>query len=393
MTTPLSQPDPRWAGVRRLLAVRLDNLGDLLMTTPALSAIRQSLPGVHITLLGSAAGTAALAHLPVLDDAIAYDAPWTQGPARADSGQDHQLLLRLGCGHYDAAVIFTVCTQSALPAATLLRLANIPLRLAHSRENPYALLTDWVSDGERVAQGMRHEVQRQLDLVQSVGMQAGDKRLVFSHGPGAMRVARRRLVAAGCAPGQPYVVVHVGATAPSRRYPPERFAAAADAVAIASGHCIVFTGNLAEQPLIERARAAMRRPSVSLAGQLDLGQFGALLAGARVLVSNNTGPVHIAAALGTPVVVLYAQTNPQHTPWRVPARVLYHDVACRNCLKSVCPQGHQDCLQRVEPSAVAAAALELMGLHPAASVLAPASTGFLAWPTAPASTPLAGASA
>lgn len=385
--------DPRWAGVRRLLVVRLDNLGDLLMTTPALSAIRQSLPGVHMTLLGSAASAAALAHLPMLDDAIGYDAPWTQGRAAADSGPDHQLLMRLACGQYDAAIVFTVCTQSALPAAMLLRLANIPLRLAHSRENPYALLTDWVPDRERVEQGMRHEVQRQLDLVQSVGIQPADRRLVFFFGAGPMRSARRQLVAAGGAASRPCVVVHVGATASSRRYPPERFAAAADIIASASGHCIVFTGSSDERALIERTRACMRSPSVSLAGKLGLGELGALLASARVLVSNNTGPVHMAAALGTPVVVLYAQTNPQHTPWLCPARVLYHDVPCRNCLKSVCPEGHHDCLQRVAPSAVAAAALDLMGLGAAPVQAAKAQAVAFVPPPAQAPVSMAGAHA
>jgi len=74
--------------------------------------------------------------------------------------------------------------------------------------------------------------------------------------------------------------------------------------------------------------------------------------------------VHIAAALGTPVVDLYALTNPQHTPWRVASRVLIHDVPCRNCLKSVCPEQHHDCLRRVEPEAVATAALELIRALP-----------------------------
>jgi ADP-heptose:LPS heptosyltransferase len=78
-----------------------------------------------------------------------------------------------------------------------------------------------------------------------------------------------------------------------------------------------------------------------------------------VLICNNSGPAHIAAALDTPVVVLYALTNPQHTPWQVASRVLNHDVPCRNCLRSVCPQGHHACLLRVEPEAVAHAALEL----------------------------------
>src|SRR5690606_17364106 len=96
-----------------------------------------------------------------------------------------------------------------------------------------------------------------------------------------------------------------------------------------------------------------------------------LLSEARLLVANNTGPVHMAAALGTPVVDLYALTNPQHTPWQVPARVLSHDVPCRNCLKSVCPLGHNDCLRGIEPPAVATAALELMALREGRAPAAP----------------------
>jgi len=97
-----------------------------------------------------------------------------------------------------------------------------------------------------------------------------------------------------------------------------------------------------------------------VAGELDLAEMAALLAAAPVLLANNTGPVHLAASVGCPVVDLYALTNPQHTPWMVPARVLSHDVPCRWCYRSVCPQGHNDCLRKVPPAAVVRAVLELL---------------------------------
>jgi ADP-heptose:LPS heptosyltransferase len=78
------------------------------------------------------------------------------------------------------------------------------------------------------------------------------------------------------------------------------------------------------------------------------------------LIANNSGPAHIAAALGTPVVVLYALTNPQHTPWMATSRVLSHDVPCRGCLRSVCPLGHNACLQAIPASEVAEAACDLL---------------------------------
>lgn len=345
--------------MRRVLAVRLDNLGDVVMTTPAIGAIRDSLPEAEIALLCSRSGAALAPHLPDVDDAIVYDAPWVKGTGARDVNDDFDMVNRLAAREFDAAVIFTVYTQSALPAAMLCRLAGIPLRLAHSRENPYDLLTHWVPDPEP-AQGIRHEVERQLALVGSMGLRAQDDRMRF-HCHDADRASVQALLPTlGLAPGEPYVVVHPGATAVSRRYPAVRFGLAADEIARRTGCAVLFTGGRDEDALIADAQSAMRQRSVSLAGRLSLGQLAALLERAQVLVSNNSGPVHLAAALGTPVVDLYALTNPQHTPWRVAHRVLNHDVPCRNCLKSVCPQGHNDCLHKVEPQAVVDAALALM---------------------------------
>src|SRR5262249_40127170 len=101
--------------------------------------------------------------------------------------------------------------------------------------------------------------------------------------------------------------------------------------------------------------------SDSLAGQLSLAEFAAVVAEAPVLIANNSGPAHVAAAVGTPVVDLYALTNPQHTPWGVPHRALNFDVPCKYCYKSGCPDGHHACVRRVPPGDVVQAACELAG--------------------------------
>ncbi len=368
MSTP-NPPDPQrlalWRGVRRVLAVRLDNLGDVLMTTPALAALRESLPEAQITLLASPAGAALAEHLDVVDAVWPFTAPWMRnGLDDAGRGQlgnaESALIDRLAEAGFDAAVIFTVCTQSALPAALLCRLAGIPLRLATCRENPYALLTDWVPETDTLATGMRHEVQRQLALVASVGLHTADRRLRFAvHTADRQRVAAR-LAAAGIDATAPYAVLHPGATALSRRWPAARFGAVADALAIHAGCPTVYSGDSGDVALVELARQQQAEPAPSLAGLLSLGETAALIEGASVLVANNSAPSHIAAAVGTPVVNLYALTNPQHRPWQVPARVIFHDVPCRWCLKSVCPQQHHDCLQKVPVERVSAAALALL---------------------------------
>lgn len=359
----------RWRGVRNLLAVRLDNLGDLLMTTPALTAVRDSLPDARITLLTSPAGAAAARHLPAVDAAVPFAAPWVMprddAPLAGELGENElRMAIRLADLRFDAAIIFTVCTQSALPAALLCRLAGIPLRLAYCRENPYALLTDWLPERDVVGDGMRHEVERQLDLVATVGLFSGDAHLQFDYRIEHVRRLQELMLLAGHNPVHPYFVVHPGASAPSRRYPAVSFGVAADIIARESGCTAIYTGSDGEQAVVEEARAVMGEASVSLAGHLGLGELAALIAGAEVVVANNTGPVHIAAAVNTPVVDLYALTNPQHTPWRVASQVLSHPVPCRWCLKSECPEGHHDCLRKVEPEQVAEAALELMGTGP-----------------------------
>jgi lipopolysaccharide heptosyltransferase II len=371
-----------WRRARRILFVRLDNLGDVLMSSPAMAAVRRQQPDAHLALLCGAPGAAALPHLPLLDEAILYDAPWVQGakPRDNDGSTDRRLVRRLMQGRFDAAVIFTVCTQSALPASLLLRQADIPLRLAHSRENPYDLLSDWLREPDTVGPGMRHEVQRQLDLVAAAGLAepgpAGP--MVFAVHDGHRHSAAQRRVQLGIGPQQPYVVLHPGATASSRRYPLEGYAAAVAGLQRAGVPVVVVAGG-AEAPLVAELQAQLAAlgggPLPALVGELSLGELGALIADAALLIGNNSAPAHLAAAVGTPVVVLYAQTNPQHTPWQVASRVLFHDVPCRDCLRSTCPMGHHDCLRQVPPQAVVAAAMALLAqpraVHAAASSFVP----------------------
>src|SRR3954471_16887213 len=190
---PLEAPPlTRWGDdVKRILCVRLDNLGDVLMTTPALHALRESAADRHITLLASRSGVALTPFLDDVDDVIEYDAPWVaqaSNPVRT-LVEDQRMQARLRRHGFDAAAIFTVYSQSPLPAAMLCYLVGIPRRLAHCREIPYALLTDWLREPEP-QQRARHEVQRQLDLVRQVGAQAPDTRMRF-----AVRDSDRRALA------------------------------------------------------------------------------------------------------------------------------------------------------------------------------------------------------
>ncbi|MBF6991754.1 glycosyltransferase family 9 protein [Cupriavidus sp. IK-TO18] len=356
-----------WQTARQVLCVRLDNMGDVLMSTPAMQALAESMPGRRLTLLTSNAAASLAPHLPMVRRVLAWDAPWARHDEAAPVAPGPAMLRCarwLARYRFDAAVIFTVYSQSPLPAAMLCALAGIPLRLACCRENPYALLTDWVPEREpamQPGQRPRHETRRQLDLVAQVGASARDTRLRFR----VLAADRAALAAriAGWRRGRsgPLVVVHPGASAASRRWPAARFAEVAHALATQAGAHVLVTGADSERETVQAVCAAAHHACVvPLAGALTLGEMGALLEAADLLVSNNTGPVHLAAALGTPVVDLYALTNPQHTPWQVPHRTLFADVPCRYCYKSTCPQGHHRCLEDVPAAHAVQAALALL---------------------------------
>lgn len=348
-----------WDKAHNILCVRLDALGDVLMTTPALRAIHQG-GRRRITLLTSRSGAEIAKYIPEISDIITYDCPWMKrSPQIEQPGNALGMINQLSSSGFDAAVIFTVFSQSPLPAALLCYLAGIPLRLAHCRENPYHLLTDWIPETD-ILPNIRHEVTRQCDLVKHLGWTSENQRLSLR-----VPVAEARWIQdllGFSDPGRPWILIHPGSTASSRCYPPHLFSRVVKKL-VSLGLRVVFTGSASESALIETIRGEARNETTSLAGKLSLGQLITLIANSPLILTNNTGPAHIAAAVGTPIVSLYALTNPQHKPWRVSSVILSHDVPCRNCFKSVCPESHHACLAGIQPESVVQACVTLWKQH------------------------------
>ncbi len=279
-----------WSDAVDVLAVRLDRMGDVLMTAPALRALHQARSGRRVTLLTSPGASPLRPLLPDLHDVIAYEAPWMKAtPPRTDATSDLHMITELRARHFDAAVIFTVYSQNPLPAAMMCHLADIPLRLAHCRENPYQLLTNWVSEPE--PEGfVRHEVRRQLDLVAEVGCKTEDEALRVCVPEEATRWAQCMLRRLGFPSSHRLVLLHPGASAASRRYPAEGFAAAATRLALQHDCRVLLIGAEAERNLVEQVRWLMGTPAATLIGGMSLPQLAAMISLAPVLITNNTGP-------------------------------------------------------------------------------------------------------
>ena len=357
--TPLPHPGAArgaridWAAVRRLLVVRADNLGDVLMTGPALRGLRRAAPQARLTLLAAPAGAAAAPLLPEVGDTLVASPSWQQlGGPPADPEADAVLIRRIAAGRYDAAVVLTSFSQSPWPAAYACLLAGVPVRIGMSREFGGALLTSWVP---AVADGT-HQVDRMLAVLDAVGVPAADRRMAVRVPAAAEPAARGALAAAGVPAGVPYAVLLPGASSPSRRWPVDRFAAAAGRLAVA-GLVPVVVGTGRERELVAAAAAAPG--AYGLVDAVDVPGLAALLAGATVVVTNNSGGMHLSASVGTPVVCAFAGTEEesQYAPREVPAVLLRRPTPCAPCRQLRCPY-ELECLD-VTPEEVAAAALDL----------------------------------
>lgn len=366
MPTPCADPrvvtDTDLGPVRRVVVLRALMLGDMLCAVPALRALRRRFPEAHIALVGLPWAREWIARLGCVDEFIAFpghpglpeQAPQDEA-ARAAFGdamrsRSWDLAVQLhGSGRLTNAV---VSDWGARHVAAFHEPGCAP---------PEPLLSvPWPAQGS--------EATRLARLIGVFGGTEVDEHLaenVFPLRASDREAARALLQQHGAAPGRPWICLHAGAQWPSRRWPPARFAQVGRALAAVHDVTLVLTGVASESSVVAAVEAALQglgsARCINLVGQTPLWTVGALIEGASLLVSNDTGVSHIAAALGTPSVVVSCGAEvARWTPGRPELhRVLWADVPCRPCMHARCPTAHE-CAMAVWPMDVVDHALSLL---------------------------------
>lgn len=321
-------------------------IGDAVMSTPALGAVREAFPDAHIAVVANPLVAQLFACHPDCNEVIVFD---KQGQHAGVPGF-LRFVAALRKRKFDCAILF----QNAIEAALMAFLAGVPRRAGYTTDGRRMLLTHPVPVGAR-ERALHHtdyylHMLAQCDVVPTVKQQ----RLALA--ADEIDWAARHM------PQGRFAVINPGAAYGSaKRWIPERFAAVADELARRYNLSIVLSGGPGEVEIGQDIAKAMRAPQQNFIGQTNVRQMMALLAASSLMITNDSGPMHVAAAFGVPMVAIFGPTDHATTsPWGTRAHIVRHPVECSPCLLRQCPIDHR-CMQRVTVADVMSAVAEVLG--------------------------------
>jgi ADP-heptose:LPS heptosyltransferase len=341
----------------RILVVRLDSDGDVLACGPAIRAAATGRDGVcaDVTVLCGPSGRQAAGLLPGVRQVIEWPCPWIMSePPEASPADIGALVERLAAARFDAALVLTSFHQSPLPTALVLRLAGVREIAAISPDYPGSLLDHRIRPGVDMDDDQPEPMRAlQVALTAGFALPSGDGGGLQVLPPPDVRSLTGE---------SPYVVVHPGTSVPARAWSPSRCAKAVTALR-QDGHRVVVTGNASERELTSYVAGVN---GIDLGGRTSYPELAGVLALADAVVVGNTGPAHLAASVGTPVVSLFAPVVPARrwAPFGVPVRLLGNQhAACAGSRATQCPIHGHPCLNTITARDVVAAVNSLMQEH------------------------------
>jgi heptosyltransferase-2 len=327
-------------------------IGDAVMTTPALASLRSAFPHARITMLVKPWVAPIYENNPHLDRILLYR---NEGRHAGPAGL-FRLARDLRQRQFDAAVLL----QNAFEAAWIAALARIPMRIGYDTDARRLLLTHPIHRSDRVRKG--HQTGYYQGILAGMGFRPARHRLQLVVGKKDRERAEALLRRHGIRDDARLMGINPSAAyGPAKQWAPERFARLADRLlGQVDGHILLF-GGPGDRELGEKVTAAMRGACLNLAGRTRLGEAMALIERCRLFVTNDSGLMHVAAALATPQVAIFGSTDPTATgPLSDAAHVVTAGEPCAPCLKPICPFGHLRCMDRIDVDRVWTAVRELL---------------------------------
>jgi len=335
------RPDSK--AINNILIVKLSAIGDVVHALPVAHALKQCFPAAKITWVVEKPALELVSNHPDIDEVLVFDKLKFKS-LRGLLVEAPPFIRQLRDRHFDVALDL----QAIFKGAIIAYLSGAPKRLVYCNTRE---LSHWMSKRVVGEHSSGHVVERYLDVVRSLGCQI-DK-AVFNvtvtpqEAASAIAIARH----VGLETEQPYVILSPGANWPNKRWPVRQFAALADKL-YDDGIIPVLSGGPGDKKLADEIIDSSAIPPVDLTGKTTLKQLAYMIQEARAFVGGDTGPMHLAAAIGTPVVAFYGPTDTNRNgPYGDGHKTLVADWDCAGCWKRSCPKG-RDCLSNIDIEAV-----------------------------------------
>ncbi|MFC1699100.1 lipopolysaccharide heptosyltransferase II [Candidatus Omnitrophota bacterium] len=329
--------------IHKILVIRTDRMGDVLLNIPAIRALKQSFSASIVALVNPDLKEL-LSGSPEIDQILSFrQEGWNKSPLSR-----LRLLWQIRKMKFDLAVILNPAKRFHI----LTYLAGIPRRLGYDRKWGF-LLTHKIKDSKSL--GQRHEVEYNLDLARSIGADTQDKSISLKVEQQDREWVEGLLSKQGVVNGEEIVALHPHSSNPAKCWPRENFVILCDQLQ-EQGLKVAIIGGVEQRKAARKLAALAKYPPINLSGKLSLKQLVAFFQRSSLLVSNDSGPVHVAAAAGAPTVVIFGRNLPgvsprRWGPWGSGHIILHKDPGCNPCLDRDCPYNFK-CLTAITPQEV-----------------------------------------
>ncbi|MDD5730593.1 MAG: lipopolysaccharide heptosyltransferase II, partial [Candidatus Omnitrophica bacterium] len=348
-----SQADIR--DFKRVLVARTDRIGDVLLSTPVIKALRDSLPNAYIAMMVGPYAKEIVEGNPYLDEVIIYD----KDSSHKSWASSLKFALNLRKKKFDLAVVLHPVNRVHLVCF----LAGIPRRIGYDRKMGF-LLTDRIKHTKQL--GQKHESEYNLELLKYLGVEALDKTMYMPIKAASEKWLEELFGAEKISPQDKIMAIHPGASCISKIWPAERFAQVADRAIEKYGFKVLIVAGPKDRKTAETVAGLMRHDALNLAGKTSVSQLASVLKRCSLFISNDSGPVHIASSVGTPVISIFGRSQKGLSPKRWGPqgkmdRILHKpEAGCLECLAHNCVKQFA-CLRAISVEDVLRAMADILG--------------------------------